>query len=106
MKKLLELCSTGKVNDAATQSAVAEVLGRQNVPGPAIPLLKEVAAERKKREPLLPVYRKQIEVNWKGLGEKLSLGQDAQFDLNFWKCRQVTTLEPLKGMQLNTLNLA
>ncbi|MBY0525409.1 MAG: protein kinase [Gemmataceae bacterium] len=105
VKKLLELCSTGKVNDAATQSAVAEVLGRQNVPGPAIPLLDEVAAERKRREPLLPVYRKQIEVNWKGLGGKLSLGQDAQFDLNFWKCRQVTTLDPLKGMQLNTLNL-
>ncbi|OAI47277.1 hypothetical protein AYO44_09860 [Planctomycetaceae bacterium SCGC AG-212-F19] len=106
VKKLLELCSTGKVNDAATQSAVAEVLGRQNVPGPAILLLKEVAAERKKREPLLPVYRKQVEVNWKGLGEKVTLGQDAQFDLNFWKCMQVTTLEPLKGMQLNTLNLA
>jgi serine/threonine protein kinase len=105
VRKLLDLCSTGKVNDAATQSAVADVLGRQNVPGPAVPLLNEVDAERKKREPLLPVYQKQIEVNWKGLGKRLSLGQDAQFGLDFWRCRQVTTLEPLKGMPLNTLNL-
>ena len=44
-------------------------------------------------------------MNWPGLGEQLSLGQDAQFDLNFADCRQVTTLEPLKGMPLNTLNL-
>ena len=41
VRKLLELCSTGKANDAATQYAVADVLRRQNVPGPAIPLLKK-----------------------------------------------------------------
>ncbi|OAI53474.1 hypothetical protein AYO44_15955 [Planctomycetaceae bacterium SCGC AG-212-F19] len=103
--KLLALCSTGKVNDAATQFAVAEVLGRQNVPGPAMPLLTEVAVEREKRKPLEPVYRKQVEANWPGLGPQLKLEDDAQFSLNLSGRRQVTTLEPLKGMQLNWLNL-
>jgi serine/threonine protein kinase len=103
--ELLSLCRTGKVNDAATQAAVADILRRQNLPGPAIPLLDEVAAERKKREPLLPVYQKQVEVNWKDLGGRVTLGPDAQFDLNFWRCKQISTLEPLKGMPLNTINL-
>lgn len=105
VRTLQHLCSTGKVNDPAIQNAVVQVLVQQNMPGPAIPLLQQVAAERKKREPLLPVYQKQIEVNWVGLGQRLSLREDAEFDLNFRECRQVATLEPLKRMQLNRLTL-
>jgi serine/threonine protein kinase len=105
VKTLLDLCKTGKANDPATQYAVADILQRQNVPGPAIPLLQEVEQERKKREPLLPVYQKQIDVNWQGLGKRLSLGPDGLFGLNFHECRQVTTLEPLKGMPLSWLSL-
>jgi serine/threonine protein kinase len=107
-RRLLALCSPGKVSDAATQFAVAEVLARQNVPGPAIPLLQEVSVEIKKREPLLPVYQKQIDVNWKGLGGQMRLRADAQFELdlnNVLGNRPVNNLDPLKGMQLNVLRL-
>jgi serine/threonine protein kinase len=108
VRQLLNLCSSGRVNDPVTQFGVAGVLGRQNMPGPAVPLLKEVAVAREQREPLLPIYQKQIEVNWKGLGGQLSLLPDAQFGLDFDNthgARPVTSLEPLKGMQLNVLNL-
>jgi serine/threonine protein kinase len=105
-KKLHELCSTGKMNDTITQHAVADILQRQNLPGPAIPLLQEVERERKKRELVLAVYRKQIEVNWPGLGGRIQLEPNAQFSLDFRGCMQVTTLEPLKTMQLDKLILA
>jgi hypothetical protein len=104
VRKLLELSSTGKVDDAATQFAVAEVLSRQNVPGAAIPLLTEVAAEKKKREAVLVVYHKKIESNWPGLGKRMHLEDNGQFSLNLRDCKQVT-LEPLQGMQVNKLDL-
>jgi hypothetical protein len=104
-RTLLDLCRTGNVNDPATRHALAEVLGRQNMPGPALPLLKEVAVERKTREPLVPVLQKQVEANWPGLGRRLSLREDGRFDLSLQGCRQVASLEPLKSLPLGTLNL-
>jgi tetratricopeptide (TPR) repeat protein len=104
-RKLLNLCSTAKVDDAPTEYAVAMLLNKQNMPGPAIPLLMEVKAEKEQRQPVLEIYRKQIEANWPGLGERLTLQDDAQFYLDFISCSRVTTLEPLQGMQLGRLNL-
>jgi serine/threonine protein kinase len=105
VRKLFDLCDTEKVNDPETQLAVAEALTRQNMPGPAIHLLREFAAKRERRQPLLALYRKQIEANWPGLGDRLRLRDDGEFDLNLGGCEQVTSLEPLSGMQLGVLAL-
>jgi serine/threonine protein kinase len=105
-KKLLELCSTGKTDDPTVLFAVAQVFQQQKAPGLAVHLFKDVERSVKARQPLWPVYYKQIEETWPGLGGRLALESNADFKLSFANCKQVAALDRLKGMELNVLDVS
>src|SRR5262249_28309698 len=98
-RKLADLCE-GKSDDPTVLFAIAEVFQRQMLFALARSLLDDVSRQVEARKPLLELYRKQIEAAWLGLGTGLTLEPDGQFQLGLG-AKQVTTLEPLRGMQLN-----
>lgn len=104
-QKLMQLCDRGKFDDSVTLLAVAELFQRQRAFGPAAPLLADVERVVKERQPLLPLYQNQVDAVWPGLGTRLSLNQAGQFSLNFYGCKQVTSLDRLKGLPLGRLSL-
>jgi serine/threonine protein kinase len=104
-KKLFELCTRGKPDDPAVLIAVAEVFQRQKMPGLTFRLLKDFQRSYADRKSLETVYRKQIEASWPELGNRLRLDRDGQFRLNFASRQQVAALDPLRGMQIHSLNL-
>jgi serine/threonine protein kinase len=104
-RKLLHLCDRGKPDNPETLLAIAELLQRQRAFGPAVPLLAELERAVKDREPLLPLYQKQVDAAWPGLGKRLELTRTGQFKLNFYGCKQITSLERLRGLPLGVLSL-
>src|SRR4029077_1771993 len=104
-KKLLDLCAREKMDDPTFLIAVAEVFQRQKMPGLTFRLLQDFHQSFEARKLLVPVYQKQIEATWPGLGNRLRLERDGQFRLNLHHCKQVAALDSLRGMQLNWLSL-
>ncbi len=104
-KTLLELTVRGKPDDPVVLFALAEVFQRQKMPGLTFRLLRDFQQSYEDRKRLLQLYRKQIESSWPSLGNRLVLEQDGRFSLNFGNCKQVASLDALRGMQLHSLSL-
>ena len=104
-QKLLDLCARGNKADTAFLVEVAEVFQKQKLYGVGSRLLKDVQATVKEREPLLALYRKQIEKAWPGQGKQLSLEPNGRFRLNFEGFKALASLDPLRGIPLNELSI-
>jgi serine/threonine protein kinase len=104
-RKLVDLCVRGRKEDTAFLVEVAEVFQRQGLYGVAARLFNDVRASVKEREPLLALYRKQIEKAWPGQAERLVLHSDGHFRVNLEGYQEVASLEPLKGIPLDEVNL-
>jgi tetratricopeptide (TPR) repeat protein len=104
-RKLVQLSADGRLKDTATLVALTEVFQRQKVFGLAAGLLQDVQHTRETRKPLLPLYQKQIDTAMPGLGKRLSLQADGQFFLSLSGCKQIASLQPLKGMPIHILSV-
>jgi serine/threonine protein kinase len=104
-QKLFRLCDADQFEDPPTLLAVAEALQRQRAFGAAAPLLADIQRLAKERGPLVPHYQKQVDAAWPGLGHKLWMDSAGQYHLDFTFCKQVTSLERLKGMPIGFLSI-
>lgn len=100
----MELCAKAKPNDPTFVFSVAQVFQRQKAFGLAARLLSEVASLAEGRKALLPLYRKQLEGAWPGLGSALIVDEKGQLAITLRN--QIADLHPLKGMQLNVLHIS
>ena len=91
------------VNDPGVLFALATALQGQQLFGPATVLLKDVEIGLKDRQPLLVLYQKQIQARW-GQGPQLSMKENGDFLLTLVGQKQITDLQPLKGLMLHQLS--
>lgn len=103
-RTLTELAG-GRTDDLAFLFAIADVFQRQNVFALARPFLHDASQQVEARKKLLPVYQKQVEAVWPGSGRWLTLEADGQYSLRLEHRKDVTTLQPLRGLPLNILQL-
>lgn len=104
-KKLMDLCAKGRKEDTAFLVEVAEVFQKQRLYGIAARMLRDVAHTVDERQPLLILYRKQIEKAWPGQANRLVLLPNGRFHLTFEGYPEVAALDAVKGIPLNELNL-
>jgi len=104
-RQLAAAAGRAQPGDAASLVALAAILQRQKASGLAVHLLRDVARAVEARRPLLALYQKQVEATWPGLGNRLTMDSTGAYFLNLAQCKQVTALEPLRGMQLSGLEL-
>jgi len=104
--ELLRLSQNVHPEDSERLLALAYVLDRQKASGPLVCLEQEILKRKVALEKLVPLWRKQIEAAWPGLGQRLSLEKQISLGLDFSNCQQVRDLSPLKGMPLNSLDLS
>jgi serine/threonine protein kinase len=106
VKTLLDLCRKPHPGDEATSLSFARVFNQQEAYG----LIDGVLAPYGKnsveaRNLLFQKYRKKIEENWPGLGDRLNVSPDG-LRLDFNNLKELRDLAPLRGMPLTYLNLA
>ncbi len=82
-QELHQLCAKGRKEDTVFLVEVAEVFQKQRLFGVAARLLKDAAKSVEARQPLLALYRKQIEKAYPGQGGRLTLEPNGRFRLNF-----------------------
>ena len=104
-RKLAEAAGRAKSDDVASLVALAAILQRQKASGLAVHLLSDVARATEARKVTLALYQKKIEAAWPGLGPRLTMDATGSFYLTLAHCRQVSALDPLRGMQLSGLDL-
>ena len=98
-KALAELCKRAKAGDSRHASLFAEILLRQKAYYFAESLTRDA-------QKLLPAYRLRLDAAWAGAGSKLGVSQEGSFELSLYGRKDVTELEPLRGMPLTRLVLA
>ncbi len=102
--KLYRLAAAGRMDHLPTLFAAVEVLQRQQLFGLTQPLLKDVHTLIEARKPLMALYQKQIDAHWPGA--KITMSLDGQIGVGFKTlATKPTKLEPLRGMQLDRLDL-
>lgn len=104
-RELMRLTADGKSSDPAVLFALAGLFQQQKMFGLATGLHRDVARTVEARSQLLPMYRKQINDQWPKLGDSLKITPNGEFLLDVGHSKQVTSVEPLKGLPLNHLSL-
>ncbi len=107
---LVDLCERGQAKEASAWFELARYLQDQKLAMPAMQLLQKAQRAAKSQEPLLALYRKQIESQWPGAGYLLGLNKGL---LSMgWASSQTPSaaveaanLDLLKGIPLDRINV-
>jgi hypothetical protein len=105
IRELQHLTQNVHPDDGQRLLALVDVLQRQKAFGPASCLMTEILKRKVGLEKLVPLWQKQVDAAWPGLGKRLTLKNLANLDLDLKYCDQVRDLSPLKGIPLTSLDL-
>jgi serine/threonine protein kinase len=99
-RRLEQLCGREKIDEGVLY-ALALLLQQQKAFGAAAPLLRIVAEKVGERKKALPLFQKQIDDRWPGLGRNLLLEANGQLFLELhYRVSQVNSLAAFKGIPL------
>ena len=106
-KELLALVRDARKDDRTRLLLLAEEFGRQKVQPLAEQITQTVEKLMKSRQELVQVYQVRLEAVWPGYGRSLTLDGSGKYQLNFPATFYgVSSLEPLRGIPLSTLQLS
>ncbi len=103
---LVKLCAPGFQDNLNFRLALAGVFQQKQAFTLAARILDDKRDDLKAREALLVQYRGTVEKHWGAVGNRLNLAPDGALSASLFDQKQIISLEPLRGMQLNQLGLS
>ncbi|MBY0528169.1 MAG: protein kinase [Gemmataceae bacterium] len=106
-REVAELCRKARADDATLLTFV-EAFSRQKAYALADGVMRQFGpSATEARKGMLAVYRQRLDAAWPGVGARLDMDREGKFHLNVDNFgKQVTSLVPLQGIPLSTLQIA